>query len=239
MMTVSKPTVTTIAFDADDTLWRNEDLFLSAQQEFVSMLTHYHDEQYILAHLGEVQVRNLTHFGYGIKGFTLSMIETAIELTEGRVTGSEVHSIIELARRMLEAPIKLIPSIEQVLSELKGKYQLMVITKGDLLDQEGKVARSGLAHYFDAIEVVSHKTSDAYDKLLNKHHIDKSQFLMIGNSLRSDVLPILDIGAKAIHIPYHTTWAHEEVSDSVLAQYPNLVTLDDVSLLPEWLSRHQ
>jgi putative hydrolase of the HAD superfamily len=227
-----------IAFDADDTLWRNEDIFVSAQGEFIELLSQYHDEQYIRSHLGDVQIRNLKHFGYGIKGFTLSMIETAIELTEGRVTGHQVHSIIELARRMLEAPIELLPSIKSVLEQLQADHKLMIITKGDLLDQESKVARSGLAPFFDIIEVASDKTPEAYEKILSKHKISRKEFLMVGNSLKSDVLPLFDIGATAIHVPYHTTWAHEEVSEQTLIEYPQLVTLESIALLPKWLSQH-
>lgn len=227
-----------IAFDADDTLWRNEDIFNHAQNRFIDILASYHDEDYIRSHLGAVQVRNLKHFGYGIKGFTLSMIESAIELTEGRVTGTKIHEIIELARKMLEAPIELIANIEKVLAALHGEYQLMVITKGDLLDQEGKVARSGLAKYFDHIEVVSNKTPDVYQRILTKHKIDKNTFLMIGNSLKSDVIPVLDIGAQAIHIPYHSTWAHEQVSEKELIAYPDLVSFDAVDSLLSWLDRY-
>ena len=133
-----------IAFDADDTLWRNEDIFIHAQDEFINLLLPYHDETYIRSHLGDVQIQNLEHFGYGIKGFTLSMIETAIELTEGRISGNEIHEIIQLAKCMLASPVELLPNVENVLSKLEGKARLFVITKGDLLDQESKLARSGI-----------------------------------------------------------------------------------------------
>ncbi|SBS37935.1 dUMP phosphatase [Marinomonas spartinae] len=225
-----------IAFDADDTLWRNEDIFNHAQDTFIEILSSYHNEHYIRSHLGAVQVRNLKYFGYGIKGFTLSMIESAIELTEGRITGAKIHQIIELARTMLSAPIELIDHVETVLSKLQGDYQLMVITKGDLLDQEGKVSRSGLVKYFDHIEVVSDKTPIAYQRILEKHKIDKQGFLMVGNSLKSDVLPVLDIGAQAIHVPYHCTWAHEQVLEKDLVKYPDLVTLETIDSLLSWLS---
>ncbi|REG85689.1 HAD family hydrolase [Marinomonas pollencensis] len=238
-MQESQPRFPVIAFDADDTLWRNEDIFMSAQGEFMALLAQYHDQEFIRSHLGDVQIRNLKHFGYGIKGFTLSMIETAIELTEGRVTGQQIHSIIELARRMLAAPIELLPNIKSVLKTLQKEHTLMIITKGDLLDQESKVARSGLAKYFDIIEVTSDKNPAAYNSILSKHKISHDQFLMVGNSLKSDVLPVFDIGAQAIHVPYHTTWAHEEVSAMTLEKYPQLVTLESISLLPEWLSQHK
>lgn len=227
-MTNHRQAFKTIAFDADDTLWRNEEIFMNAQDEFIRLLEPYHDEKYVREHLGEVQVRNLEHFGYGIKGFTLSMIETAIELSEGRILGSEIHEIIALAKCMVAMPVDVLPNIESVLKALQGDYQLLVITKGDLLDQESKLARSGIADYFDAIEIVSEKTAQTYESILQRHQIKKEQFLMIGNSMKSDVLPVLDIGCQAIHIPYHSTWAHEEVDDEVLANYDNLVQLKNI-----------
>lgn len=234
-MILNSSQIKTIAFDADDTLWRNEDIFIYAQDEFINLLLAYHDESYIRSHLGEVQIKNLEHFGYGIKGFTLSMIETAIELTEGRITGNEIHEIIQLAKCMLASPVELLPDIKSVLEQLKGQYRLLVITKGDLLDQESKLARSGIADYFDAIEIVSDKTSAAYQQILQRHKIPVEQFLMIGNSLKSDILPVLDLGAKALHVPYHSTWDHELVNDEILIGYQNLHTLGDIGQLLDWL----
>ncbi|WP_421852006.1 HAD family hydrolase [Marinomonas sp.] len=235
-MTLKSSQIQTIAFDADDTLWRNEDIFIHAQDEFINLLLSYHDEAYIRSHLGEVQINNLEHFGYGIKGFTLSMIETAIELTEGRISGSEIHEIIQLAKCMLASPVELLPNIEQVLSQLKGQFRLLVITKGDLLDQESKLARSGVADYFDAIEIVSDKAAEAYQQILQRHKFSAENFLMVGNSLKSDILPVLDIGAQALHIPYHSTWDHEKVTDETLLRYPQLTTLNDISELLDWLN---
>jgi putative hydrolase of the HAD superfamily len=235
-MTLNRSNIQVIAFDADDTLWRNEDIFIHAQDEFINLLQPYHDEAYIRSHLGEVQINNLEHFGYGIKGFTLSMIETAIELTEGRISGNEIHEIIQLAKCMLASPVELLPNIEHVLSQLKGRFRLLVITKGDLLDQESKLARSGIADYFDAIEIVSDKTSDAYQQILQRHKISTEHFLMVGNSLKSDILPVLDLGAQALHVPYHSTWDHEKVADETLLRYPQLGALSDISQLYDWLS---
>ena len=229
--------IRTIAFDADDTLWRNEDIFIHAQDEFIKLLLAYHDESFIRSHLNGVQVKNLKHFGYGVKGFTLSMIETAIELTEGRIVGSEIHEIIELARRMLATPIELLANVKTTLKSLKKDYHLIVITKGDLLDQESKFTRSGLVGYFDAFEVVSDKTTESYRQVLKRNDIDKSSFLMVGNSLKSDILPVLDLGAQAIHIPYHSTWDHEMVGDEVLKKYPQLQTLSDIQDLLPWLTK--
>jgi putative hydrolase of the HAD superfamily len=234
-MILNSTNIKTIAFDADDTLWRNEEIFIHAQDEFIKLLTPYHKEDYIRSHLGAVQIENLENFGYGIKGFTLSMIETAITLTEGRVTGSEIHEIIQLAKCMLSSPVELLPNVESVLSHLKGKFQLFVITKGDLLDQESKLARSGLADYFDAIEIVSDKNANAYEQILQRHNVSADHFLMVGNSMKSDILPILDIGAQALHVPYHSTWAHEEVESEVLVNYPQLESLTDISEIMVWL----
>lgn len=235
-MTLNSSQIHTIAFDADDTLWRNEDIFIHAQDEFINLLLPYHDETYVRSHLGGVQVKNLEHFGYGIKGFTLSMIETAIELTEGRISGNEIHEIIQLAKCMLASPVELLPNVERVLSQLKGKYRLLVITKGDLLDQESKLARSGVADFFDVIEIVSDKTSDAYLQILQRHKLSTDRFLMVGNSLKSDILPVLDIGAQALHVPYHSTWDHEKVTDETLLRYPQLTRLNDISELLDWLN---
>ncbi|TPE55533.1 HAD family hydrolase [Maribrevibacterium harenarium] len=227
----------TIAFDADDTLWRNEDFFLDAQQKFVDLLSAYHDEAYIRTQLHQVQIRNLSHFGYGIKGFTLSMIESAIELSDGRVTGYEIHEIIRLAKAMVAAPIHLLEGVEDLLRQLRGKVRLMVITKGDLLDQEGKFARSGLEAYFDHYEVVSDKTASTYQRLFEKYQIEPSLFLMIGNSLRSDVLPVLDAGGHALHVPYETTWQHETVAEAELEQYGPIPQCVNMGAVSDWLSR--
>lgn len=229
--------ISTIAFDADDTLWRNEEIFMKAQETFINMLTPYHDKAYISSHLAEIQVRNLAVFGYGIKGFTLSMIETAIELSEGRILGHEIHDIIKLAKDMVAAPIHLLPNVVETISALKGQYQLMVITKGDLLDQESKLARSGIADLFDYIEIVSEKKPEVYQGILDQYQIPKSSFLMLGNSMRSDVLPLLDIGVKAIHVPYHSTWAHEEVAENELATYGDIESFDNIAQLLPWLSK--
>ncbi|MGO3738377.1 MAG: HAD family hydrolase [Marinomonas foliarum] len=234
-MLLNSNKIQTIAFDADDTLWRNEDIFINAQSDFISLLLPYHDDDYVRSHLAAVQIKNLEYFGYGIKGFTLSMIETAIELTEGRISGTEIHQIIELSKRMLASPVELLPGIEEVLSKLKGRFRLLVITKGDLLDQESKLARSGITDYFDAIEIVSDKNPESYRQILQRHQISTDNFLMVGNSLKSDIIPVFDLGAHAIHVPYHSTWEHEEVSDDALLLYPQLTSLVDISELMSWL----
>jgi putative hydrolase of the HAD superfamily len=200
-----------IAFDADDTLWHNEMLYSITQDKFKQLLSRYRSTNGIDRVLYETEMRNLRHYGYGIKSFTLSMIETAIELSGGRVRGREIREIIDLAREMLEAPVQLLEGVQEVVHTLSASHPLMIITKGDLFDQESKIARSGLADYFTYVDIVSHKTEDTYKTLLAKHNIHPERFLMVGNSLKSDILPIVAIGSQAVYIPYHITWAHELV----------------------------
>lgn len=228
-------TITAIGFDADDTLWHNETLYHTTQEKFRTLLAPYHDAEWIDRKLYETEMRNLQRFGYGIKGFTLSMIETAIELTEGRVQAAEIQQIIGFAKEMMAAPVELLPCVRQTLTALAGRYSLLLITKGDLFDQETKLARSGLAAHFDAVEVVSEKHVDAYAAVLGKHGVQPGQFLMVGNSVRSDILPVLALGAQAVHIPYHITWQHEEAEPHEAAQ--DFYTLDSLCELNPLLER--
>jgi putative hydrolase of the HAD superfamily len=202
-----------IAFDGDDTLWHNITVFRSVEERFIQLLARYHSAEWIERMMYETEMRNLKHFGYGAKGFTISLIETAIELTEGRITGSEVQQIINSCKDMMAAPVDVIEGVAEVLGELAG-YSRMLITKGDLFDQEIKLARSGLGQYFSHVEIVSDKTAEVYATVLAKHGIKPSSFVMVGNSLRSDVLPVLAVGGHAVYVPYHTTWAHEQVADA-------------------------
>lgn len=198
-----------LAFDADDTLWHNERFYVEAQNKFAELLSHYHKPEWVNERLFQTENRNIQHFGYGIKAFALSMIETAVELTEGRIAGTDIQTLIDLARKMLNAEVQLLNHVVEIIPLLAENYQLMVITKGDLLDQETKISRSGLGQYFQCIEVVSHKTIASYTKVLNRYSIPPQRFMMIGNSLRSDILPILEMNGSAVHIPYETTWLHE------------------------------
>ena len=221
-----------IAFDADDTLWHNETYYRDAEAAFRRMLSAYHEEDWIQERLFATEMRNLGHFGYGIKSFVLSMIETAVELTEGRVTGPEIQAIVDLGREMLAHPVELLPHVEEALGALQGRYRLMLITKGDLLDQEAKLARSGLDAFFQAVEVVSEKDEAAYRAILARHRIAPSEFLMVGNSVRSDILPVVELGGRAVHVPYATTWIHEHVEDADTSRFG---TLEHLGLLPGWL----
>lgn len=225
-----------IAFDADDTLWHNENHFSFTQDRFIELLTPYHDPQWIKERLYKVESRNMAHFGYGVKAFGLSMIETAVELSEGRITGAEIQQIIDYCKKMLDNPIELLPNVHDVIHELHHQYPLMIITKGDLLDQESKIARSGLTNFFSKVEIVSNKTADVYAELFARHKINPQGVLMIGNSVKSDVLPIVEIGGRAIHIPYHTTWEHEMVD---LAKFKNkpYAELTDIAQLPDFVAK--
>ncbi len=227
------PIFDAIAFDADDTLWHSERYYAQTQTEFVKLLAHYRDEEYIRAHLYEVESRNIQHFGYGVKGFALSMIETAVELTDGRVSGNDIKTIIALARDMLDAEIELLNGVGETVAQLAGSHRLMVITKGDLLDQEKKIQRSGLGKYFHSIEVVSEKTRETYARLLAEHSIAPQHFFMVGNSLRSDILPILALGGSAAYIPYAITWQHETADPP--AGQPGFYQLEHVGQLPALL----
>lgn len=218
--------ITTIGFDADDTLWHNETLYTLTQAKFRELLSDYHEPEWIDRKLYETEVANLHRFGYGIKSFALSMIETAIELTEGRVTGREVQQIIDAAKEMQASPVDPLPCVPETLSYLSARYALILITKGDLFDQESKLARSGLAEHFSAVEVLSEKDEDAYRRILDAHAIPPERFLMVGNSIRSDILPVVALGAEAVHIPYFTTWAHEEVAEeSIERPYARLESM--------------
>ena len=205
-----------IAFDADDTLWVNEPNYVDVKQKLCELLSHHIDQTTLTERFYEAQIRNLNVFGYGAKSFILSMIETAIELTNGAITGAEIQQIIDVGRRLIDFPIDVLDGIPDVLETLSKDFDLMVLTKGDLFDQESKIARSGLGHYFRHVEIVSEKNEQAYQRVLQKYGIQPADFLMIGNSLKSDILPVVHIGARAIYIPYAVTWVHERVTDEQL-----------------------
>lgn len=207
-----------LAFDGDDTLWHNETLFASTQERFRELLVRHAPEADVDERLLAVETRNLRLFGYGIKGFVLSMIETAVELTDGRVTGREVQGLIDLGKAMLEHPTELLDGVAEVLERLAPGFELMLITKGDLFDQEAKLARSGLGDRFARIEIVSEKDPATYRRLLGRHGIAPGEFLMVGNTMRSDVLPVAAIGGRAVHVPYVVTWAHEAAAGAALPE---------------------
>ena len=198
-----------VAFDGDDTLWHNEGLFSMTQDRFRALLADAVEGDVLDARLLETERENVAVYGYGVKGFTLSMIETAIEVTNGNVAADRIYQILSFAKDQLSHPVELLPHVTETLDALAGRYRLLLITKGDLFDQESKIARSGLAERFDAIEVVPEKEPDIYRRILERHGIGAAEFLMVGNSVRSDVLPVLEVGGRAALVPYHLTWELE------------------------------
>ena len=205
-----------IAFDADDTLWVNEPYFRTAEKAFCELLKEYVPEEECNQLLYKFEMQNFPLYGYGIKPFVLSLIEAAITISKKQIPLEIVSEIIAIGKEMLQMPVELIDGIEATLAHLSKKYLLVMATKGDLLDQERKLIKSGLEKYFHHIEVMSDKQPNNYQKLITHLDITPSQFLMIGNSLKSDVLPVLEIGSYAIHIPFHTTWEHEKVEEEVM-----------------------
>jgi putative hydrolase of the HAD superfamily len=200
-----------IAFDADDTVWHNEAYFQEAEQKFCALLENYLPQHTVGRELLQTEIANLSLYGYGIKAFMLSMIETAIRITDKRISNEDIEKIIRYGREHLDKPVELIDGVEEVLQQLKGKYRLVMATKGDLLDQERKLKKSGVDHYFHHIEIMSEKKEDDFKKLIKHLDIQPQEFAMVGNSLKSDVLPVLNLGGYGFHIPYHITWAHEHV----------------------------
>lgn len=222
-----------IAFDADDTLWVNETYFREAENEFAKLLSKYETKNKIDQALFKTEIRNLSSYGYGVKGFILSMVECALELSSYQIKQDIIEKILNIGKEMLEKPIELLAGVGEVLQSLQGKYKLVVATKGDLLDQERKLEKSNLLKYFHHIEVMSDKKVKDYQKLIQHLEIHPSEFLMIGNSLKSDVLPLIKIGAAAIHVPFHSTWVHEKVSDEESSKlaYKTVLNIKDVARL--------
>lgn len=216
-----------IAFDADDTLWHNEPYFDEAQAKFCALFQDYASRQEILGLILNHQIKNLPLYGFGIKAFALSMIESALELTNNQISGNDIQKVLQIGKELLEKPVELLPNVIEVLETLKGKYKLIVATKGDLKDQHRKLHDSGLGHYFHHIEVMSDKTDLDYRKMLGRLDILPQDFMMIGNSLKSDVLPVLNIGGFGIHIPYHTTWEYEKIDFEV--QHQNFKAIENIS----------
>lgn len=204
-----KNNITTIAFDADDTLWINEPYFQEAEKHFCTLLEHYMPLHSVSQELYKTEMKNLHLYGYGVKGFILCMIETANRVSAGTAPLQLVDKIINIGQQLLERPIELLNGVRETLEQLKGKYRLVVATKGDLLDQERKLKNSGLVDYFHHIEIMSDKRISDYQKLLKHLDCNPENFLMLGNSIKSDILPVLEIGGYAVHIPYHVTWTHE------------------------------
>ncbi|MCW5548813.1 MAG: HAD family hydrolase [Opitutaceae bacterium] len=201
----------TIGFDADDTLWHNENIFEQVHGRYRELLARHHDAATVDRTLFATEMKNLELYGYGVKGFTLSAIETAISLTDGKISAGEIRTLIELGRDMLEHPVELLDGVADILATLADSHRLLVITKGDLRDQERKLAKSGLGARFRHVEILSEKDESSYAAILRRHAIAPEEFLMVGNSLKSDILPVLALGGSGAHVPYHLTWGHERV----------------------------
>lgn len=228
-------TLTTIGFDADDTLWHNERFFQLTQARFRDLLADHAAPEHLEDRLLAAERRNVGHYGFGVKGFTLSMIETAIEVSAGAVPAAVIGEILAAGREMLAHPIELLPQARAAVEALAGRYRLVLVTKGDLLDQERKLAQSGLGELFDAVEIVSDKRRETYETVFARHGSGATEAMMVGNSLKSDVLPMLAAGGWGVHVPHALTWAleHAEAPED----HPRFAELPDLGALPELLAR--
>lgn len=223
--------ITTIGFDADDTLWQNESFFRLTQDRFTDLLADYAAPDHLHDRLLAAERRNLGHYGFGVKGFTLSMIETAIEVTEGRVPASVIAEIMAAGREMLEHPIELLPHAAEAVAALAHDHRVLLVTKGDLLDQERKLAQSGLGDLFHAVEIVSNKTAPVYAAIFARHGDGAERALMVGNSLKSDVIPAIEAGGWGVHIPHGLTWALEHAEAP--SGHPRFLALSDLGQLAD------
>jgi putative hydrolase of the HAD superfamily len=223
----------TICFDADDTLWVNQPYFDEAEKKVTQLLSPYLSGHSLEQELFKTEIDNLSLYGYGVKGYVLSMIEAALKVSNQTISTESIKKIIQYGKDLLEKPVELLDGVEETLAALKGKYKLVVATKGDLLDQQRKLHKSGLGHYFHHIEVMSDKQENDYLKLITRLDIQPSEFLMIGNSLKSDILPVLAIGSHAFHIPFHSTWAHEKVDHIV--EHEKMKTLEKIKDVLQFL----
>ncbi|MDG2340858.1 MAG: HAD family hydrolase [Paracoccaceae bacterium] len=226
-----KPTI--IAFDADDTLWHNERYFQISHERFAKLLQPYTDPDHLAERLLAAERRNLGRYGYGIKGFTLSMIETAIEVTETKVPASVISKLLAVGQDMLVHPIELLPGADEVVREVAQKHQVLLITKGDLLDQERKLAQSGLGDHFDGVEIVSEKHPEIYRNIFDNYGVVSARSMMVGNSMKSDILPALAVGAWGVHVPHDLTWALEHAEAPT--DHQRFRSLTELQELPELL----
>ena len=229
-------TVVLIGFDADDTLWDNEIIYKRMKFRFGELLSNHGHPDEILEMLDEIEVDNIGYYGYGLKSFALSMVETLMKLSQEYIDIKELGELITSVKEMMTTDVELIDQVEDVLEELAAKYKLMLITKGDLFEQERKIKRSGLAGYFQFIEVVGEKTEEHYSRLLEKYGFSAQQFLMVGNSLRSDILPVLRIGGRAVYIPNEHTWFHENASEDEISEF-DITTVNHINTLPEYIAQ--
>lgn len=224
--------LTTIGFDADDTLWQNEQFFRMTQDRFADLLADYVDAEHLSERLLAAEKRNLGHYGFGIKGFTLSMIETALDVTDHKVPGAVIHDILMAGRDMLRHPIELLPGVRETIAELAADYRILLVTKGDLLDQERKLAQSGLGEMFDGVEIVSDKTAQVYRRIWDTHADGPERSMMVGNSMKSDVVPAIETGAFGVYVPHEVTWELEHAPKPLAhPRYREITTLSELPAL--------
>ena len=225
-----------IAFDADDTLWHSEIWYARGEEFFQQLLAPYQIQADSQKYLHQKEIENIPYYGYGIKSFILSLIESAIDLTQGRISAAGIHKILEMAKEFLAAEVELLEGAQEAIHQLAGHYRLMLITKGDQVHQEAKVEGSGLEKYFESTEIVREKDRGTYEALLARYQLTPARFMMVGNSLRSDIIPILEMGGYAVYIPYHITWAHEH-ADYLPDDSGRYFKLENLGQLPALLEK--
>ena len=223
-----------IGFDGDDTLWHSEGYYRDASTQFTAILGRYVDvsDAHVQASMLATERRNLKLFGYGAKGMTLSMVETAIAITEGRISAADIHQLVEVGKTVLQHPVELLPGVREAVAAVAEQYDVVLITKGDLFHQEKKVAQSGMADLFRRIEIVSEKDAATYRRVLAEFALEPAQFAMVGNSLHSDIEPVIRLGGWGVHMPYHVTWEHEMENGLGEADAPRMLTVDGPAAIP-------
>ena len=227
--------LSTIGFDADDTLWHNERFFQLTQARFAELMEPHAGSDHLAQRLIAAERRNISHYGFGVKGFTLSMIETAIEVSDGEVPAKVLSEILQAGREMLTHPVELLPHARETIEALRGAFRILLVTKGDLIDQERKLAQSGLDALFDAVEIVSDKTAEEYSRIFTRHGTGAAEGLMAGNSLKSDVLPMIAAGGWGVHVPHELTWSFEHAAPP--EDPARFATLPDLQALPALVAR--
>lgn len=226
-----------IAFDADDTLWINETYYQAAEKKFCKLMRKFVTEEEAFQELFQTEMNNISLFGYGAKGFTLSMIETALRISHNEISSAAIQEILNYGKSLMDYPMRILPGVEQTLIDLKTRYRLIIVTKGDLIDQERKLKKSGLMKYFHHIEIISNKQPSDYQKLLEKLEIRPDDFMMIGNSLRSDILPVLELGAFAVHIPFADNWVHEsEIEEKISSR--RFYEVNNITEIKQLVNQH-
>ena len=228
-----------VGFDGDDALWHSEGYYREASAQFTAIMGRYVDvgDAHVQASMLVTERRNLKLFGYGAKGMTLSMVETAIAITDGRISAADIHRLIEVGKEVLQHPVELLPGVREAVATVAEQHEVVLITKGDLFHQEKKVAQSGMADLFRRIEIVSEKDAGTYRRVLAEFALEPAQFAMVGNSLRSDIEPVVRLGGWGLHMPYHVTWEHEMENGLGEADAPRMLTIDGPAAIPSAIAQ--